>query len=133
MPVDGVGLQGHYRVGWPPIADLRATIEKYAAAGYSVKVSELDVSVYDDYSSGSFEAAAEVECTAAVADAQAEYYAALFSLFREFSGQLTSVTFWGVSDERTWLDSEPVSGRNDYPLLWNDAHEPKAAYYAVLP
>lgn len=133
VPVDGVGLQGHYRIGWPSIADLRTTLEKFVAAGYVVKISELDVSVYNDYPSGGFQPADETACTATTAALQAEYYAALFELFREYAEHITSVTFWGVSDDQTWLDSEPVAGRNDYPLLWNDDHEPKASYFAVLP
>jgi endo-1,4-beta-xylanase len=133
VPVDGVGLQGHYRIGWPSIADLRVTIEKYITARYQVKISELDVSIYDDYSSGGFQAQTEGACTDAIAQAQAQYYASLFALFREFGDHIHSVTFWGISDEQTWLDNEPVSGRNDYPLLWNDEHEAKAAYYSILP
>jgi endo-1,4-beta-xylanase len=45
---------------------------------------------------------------------------------------MTSVTVWGVSDDATWLDNEPVSGRNDYPLLFDDAHQPKDAVAAIL-
>lgn len=132
LKIDGVGDQGHYRIDWPPVSEIRATYDKLTAAGYKLKVSELDVSLYNDYPSGSFEPAPELEFTAALESQQAERYGALFELFREYSGDLTSVTLWGVTDDRTWLDNEPVEGRNDHPLLWNDAKEPKAALEAIL-
>ncbi len=132
LKIDGVGDQGHYRIDWPPISEIRATYDKITAAGYKLKVSELDVSLYNDYPAGSFEAAPEVEFTAALEAQQATRYGALFELFRDYSADLTSVTVWGVTDDRTWLDNEPVSGRNDHPLLWNDAKEPKEALRVIL-
>ena len=63
---------------------------------------------------------------------QAKRFSDLFALYRKNKQHITSVTFWGVSDDQTWLDNEPVPGRNDYPLLYNDAHAPKAARAAIM-
>ena len=59
-------------------------------------------------------------------------YRALTELFGANKEHITSVTFWGVSDERSWLNNEPVQGRTDYPLLWDVMHKPKAALQAIL-
>ena len=130
--IDGIGFQSHERLRFPAAQSLRNAFEAFASAGYKLKVSELDVTVYDDYRTGSFVPEPEVEFTSDLEATQAARYAELFQVYREHRADITSVTFWGVSDDRTWLDYEPVLGRNDHPLLYDDAHEPKAARAAIL-
>lgn len=130
--VDGIGMQFHVRLDWPSIADLDATMEKIIAAGYKIKVSELDVNLYNDYPDGKFKAAPEVDFTPELAQTQAKRYAELFALFRKHKEHITSVTLWGIADDSTWLDHEPVGGRNNHPLLFDDQHRPKAAAAAIL-
>jgi endo-1,4-beta-xylanase len=44
VPIDGVGLQSHYNVTKPPTAEaLREDIQRYAALGLKVHITELDV------------------------------------------------------------------------------------------
>lgn len=132
IQIDGVGFQSHENMTWPSAADLQIAIDKFKAAGYKVKISELDVTVYADYSTGSFVASPAVTMTADLAAKQAQRFANLFSVYRKNKDQITSVTFWGVSDDNTWLDNEPVPGRNDYPLLYDDLHAPKAVRAAIM-
>ncbi|MDI9497023.1 MAG: recombinase family protein [Bacillota bacterium] len=40
--------------------------------------------------------------------------------------------FWGVADDATWLDKFPVRGRKNWPLLFDEAHQQKPAYEALL-
>jgi endo-1,4-beta-xylanase len=54
IQVDGVGFQSHENLTWPTTTDLQAAFDKFNAAGYKVKISELDVTVYQDYATGSF-------------------------------------------------------------------------------
>jgi endo-1,4-beta-xylanase len=117
---------------WPAIADLQVAFDKVSAAGYKIKISELDVTVYADYVTGTFEPQPEVPFTAALETTQAKRFASLFALYRKNKNSITSVTVWGVSDDRTWLDNEPVVGRDDYPLLFDDAHQPKAARASIV-
>lgn len=131
LQIDGVGFQGHENINWPSVGELQVAFDKFRAAGYKVKVSELDVSVYDDYSTGSFVASPGVELTAELEAKQAKRFGDLFALYRKNKDIMTSVTFWGVSDDMTWLDST-VPGRNDHPLIYNDAHTPKAARAAIM-
>jgi endo-1,4-beta-xylanase len=124
--VDGIGFQSHESMTWPSASDLQSAFDKFAAAGYALKISELDVTVYSDA------AAPEVPYTPALEAAQAERFATLFSVYRNNQHSITSVTFWGVSDDRSWLDNQPVVGRDDYPLLYKDANTPKAARAAIM-
>lgn len=132
IQVDGIGFQSHENMTWPSPADLQGAFDKFVTAGYKLKVSELDVTVYSDYATGPFVPSPEVPFTPTLEAAQAKRFADLFALYRKNKANITSVTFWGVSDDHTWLDDEPVAGRNDYPLLYNDAHEPKAAVAAIM-
>ena len=63
---------------------------------------------------------------------QAEKYAEVFKIFREYKKVITGVTFWNVSDKRTWLDDYPVRGRKNYPLLFDQNQQPKRAYWSVV-
>ncbi len=130
--VDGIGDQAHWRVDWPSSTELEGVIEKIADAGYLVKISELDLNVYNDYPAPdySFVAAPEVPFDPTIDASLATRYADLFAMLRRQAANLTSVTFWGFRDEDSWLNNEPVANRANYPLLFNAAG-PKAAYSAI--
>jgi endo-1,4-beta-xylanase len=132
IQVDGVGFQSHENMTWPSTTDLQSAFDKFVAAGYKTKISELDITVYSDYTTGSFVASPAVELTAELEAEQAKRFTDLFALYRKNKSHITSVTFWGVSDDQTWLDHDPVPGRNDYPLLYNEQHQPKAARAAIM-
>lgn len=131
--VDGIGDQAHYRIDWPGVPELRSTFQSFVDAGLQLKVSELDLNVYNDYPPPdyAFDPADEVPFSASLDTQLASRYSDLFALFREFAPHLTSVTFWGINDDRSWLNDEPVADRANYPLLWDASFEPKAAFEAV--
>jgi len=130
--VDGVGFQSHEGMAWPAPSDLQGAFDEFVAAGYKLKISELDVTVYDDYATGSFVPSPAVPYTPELETAQAQRFAALFTVYRNNHSNISSVTFWGVSDDHSWLNNQPVVGRADYPLLYNQAHTPKAARAAIM-
>jgi len=131
LPIDGVGFQSHEVMTWPSPSEVQAAINKFKTAGYKVKISELDVSMYNDYSTGSFVASPAVEFTPELEAKQAKRYADLFAVYRANKDVITSVTVWGVSDEQSWLNTS-VPGRADFPLLYDAQHRPKAARAAIL-
>ena len=45
VQVDGIGLQGHYHLDDPELADLEASIEAFTDLGVQVMITELDISV----------------------------------------------------------------------------------------
>jgi endo-1,4-beta-xylanase len=45
VPVTGVGLQGHYGIDWPSVAQLDTAIAAFAKLGVKVMITELDVDV----------------------------------------------------------------------------------------
>jgi endo-1,4-beta-xylanase len=131
ITIDGVGFQSHEVMTWPSPTEIQVAIDKFKSAGYKVKISELDVSMYNDYSTGTFVASPAIEFTADVAAKQAKRYADLFRVYRANKDVITSVTLWGVSDEQSWL-TDSVPGRADFPLLYDAQHMPKPARAAIL-
>ena len=45
VPIDAVGMQGHYRLKWPEVGEVELAIRDFAALGLKVMISELDVDV----------------------------------------------------------------------------------------
>jgi endo-1,4-beta-xylanase len=128
VPVDGIGIQGHWNVHYDLAADLDAAIKRFASLGLEVQITELDMSVYrhDDIETRYREPPPEL------LDLQARRYGEIFQVLRDNADSITGVTFWGISDEKTWLDNFPVSGRKNWPLVFDENMEPKASYYAIL-
>lgn len=128
VPVDGIGLQGHWNIINPSETDLRNAITKYASLGLDIQITELDVSVYSssetDPSDNLFTAEREQK--------QREKYAMIFRVFRDMRNSIDGVTFWNVSDRYSWLDNFPVKGRKNYPLLFDQKLQPKKAYWDVI-
>jgi len=131
LRVDGVGIQGHVNLEWPKLDEFAKAIDEFAAEGLLVKISELDVSVYpgDDYDRKKYER--ERVYDQALEERLAARYVELFRLFLDKSQSLTSVMFWGLSDDHTWLNGWPI-GRKNYPLLLDRGHRPKLALTRLL-
>jgi endo-1,4-beta-xylanase len=127
VPVHGIGLQGHWRLDAPSARDIRASLDLYASLGVRLQVTELDVSVH----AGREPAAGAAEPAPELLERQAERYAEIFAIFREYRAVIDAVTLWGIADDATWLDNFPVRGRKDWPLLFDTHHRPKPAFAAV--
>ncbi|MNZ66566.1 Endo-1,4-beta-xylanase B [compost metagenome] len=128
VPIHGIGLQGHWNLNGPSLEDIRAAIERYAALGLQLHVTELDISLFD------FEDRRTdlTRPTAELLELQAERYDQIFRLFREYKDVITSVTFWGAADDYTWLDDFPVRGRKNWPFVFDEKHQPKSSFWRIV-
>jgi endo-1,4-beta-xylanase len=139
-----IGLQEHDNMDWPSTNQVDETISAFAQLGVKVMVTELDV---DLLPSATRSRTAEVSMSVAGSDELNPYatglpdslqqklaqrYADLFSVFVAHRGQITRVTFWGVTDGDSWLNDWPVRGRTSYPLLFDRNGHPKPAFAAVI-
>ena len=142
IPIHGIGLQTHintrpsvvptHQSYHQTIDNIERAIQRYASLGLEVQITELDMSVYvggQKYTPDEF--FTDESLPNAVLAEQAERYKALFAMLRRNSDVISSVTFWGIADDNTWL-SEFDSGRSDFPLLFNKKHQPKPAFYAIM-
>lgn len=132
VPIHGVGLQGHWSIYEPAAGELETSIERFAALGLQVQITELDVSVYPKEHERREKADTDFSVfTAEMEKRQIEQYRMLFEVFRKHRKKITGVTFWNLTDKSSWLDHFPVEGRKDYPLLFDIHQEPKKAFHAV--
>jgi endo-1,4-beta-xylanase len=132
VPIDAVGLQGHWSNDITAEM-LQTAIDRISAFGFKIQVTELDVTTYTAYhGDGAKNQVQETQpYTKQVEDNLADSYRRFFEVLHKNAGKVTSVTFWGLDDGRTWLNGFPVRGRTDYPLLFDRELKPKKAYYSV--
>jgi endo-1,4-beta-xylanase len=129
VPVQGMGLQGHWSIDDPSGQQLRDAIERFSSLGLQIQITELDMSVYPIHTKYTFPAGV---LTPEIELIQAKRYTDLFHLFVQYASVITGITFWNVTDRHTWLDQVPVKGRKNFPLLFDTEGEPKAAYWQIL-
>lgn len=144
VTVAGIGMQGHYLVGWPGVGLLDSTISEFAALGVKVMITELDLDILPQPDpSMSAEISRRFEYEAKLNPYKdglpqekqqelANRYAELFGVFVKNSDKISRVTFWGVEDGSSWLNTFPVAGRTNYPLLFGRDGKPKPAFDAVV-
>ena len=133
VPINGVGLQGHWSIYEPTTQQLEESINKFASLGLKVQITELDLSVYPkEHERRDRKDTDKSEFTPEMNDRQAAHYKMLFDVFRKHRNQLTGVTFWNLTDRYSWLDNFPVPNRKDYPLLFDQNGQPKKAFASVV-
>jgi GH35 family endo-1,4-beta-xylanase len=126
-PIHGVGIQGHWSTANVPYEALDKAIKDYASLGLKVSITELDVTIRGA-AGGQFGPGGrprEVK-PASPEDlkAQADAYAKLFAIFIKHKDVIERVTFWGLSDRRTWRFGQ-------HPLIFDASNQRKPAYAAI--
>jgi endo-1,4-beta-xylanase len=141
VPIDAIGLQGHYELDHLPLAELEATLAALRELRLKVVISELDLDViprsrwWADGGAHRDELSKldpyRESCPAEILRRQADQYAQLFRLFRNYADVIARVSFWDLHDGQSWLNGFPWK-RVNHPLLFDRAGHPKPAFDAVL-
>jgi endo-1,4-beta-xylanase len=125
--VSGIGTQNHHKLGSPSLENLDDSLAAFEQLGLKIHVTELDVDVLpaklNPYTEGLPEE---------VHQALAKRYAGLFTTYLLHRKSIARVTFWGVSDNVSWLNNFPTRGRTNHPLLFDREGNPKPAFDAVI-
>lgn len=136
--VDGIGIQGHWVLDHIPFQEIEASLIAFHAEGLAVAISELDLDPVPRHHGGADTAAREKGGDPAAGGLTpnqqqrlAEQYGRLFALFRKHQNKIARVTFWGLHDGRSWLNTWPWK-RTNHPLLWDRDLRAKPALTAVL-
>jgi beta-galactosidase len=133
VPVQGMGMQGHWSIFEPSEQELRTAMERYSSLGIKIQITELDLSVYKWEKESRKRVDMEDDpFTPEQEKLQVEKYDMIFRVFRDYRKVITGVTFWGVADHRSWLNNYPVRGRKNYPLLFDRNLNPKKSYFKVV-
>ena len=130
IPLDGIGHETHNAINYPSLQAMQNSIDTIhdLFPQLDQQITELDMSVYN---AGDRQSNYGSNIPPAVLAEQGWLYKAYFDLFRHERHTLTEVTFWGMADDGTWLDSFPVT-RTDYPLPFDMDLQAKPAYWGVV-
>ena len=147
--IDGVGIQAHWGLNYPKNHYVEEAIEKIAALGVKVMITEIDVDVLPLTKEGQIigqsmsEPQFQLEefkefldpyrdgLPAEVEEQLADRYEELFRIFYDHRDVIDRVTFWGTHDGSSWKNGYPVPGRTNYPLLFNRDLTPHEAFWRV--
>jgi endo-1,4-beta-xylanase len=142
--IDGIGLQGHWGLDYPPLDELETSIVAYSKLDVQVMITELDLNILPlpapemgaDIALN-FELQKELnpypeELPDSMQEKLANRYAELFMVLNKHHNSISRVTLWGVHDGQSWSNNWPVRGRTAYPLLFDRKFQPKPAFYAVI-
>ena len=116
--IDGIGMQTHIGIESPSITVIDSSVRAYAELGLELQITELDVGMT---------ANSEADLLK-----QATRYKRLFLFIQKWVKDginLTNVTFWGTTDDRSWLNKPDIPS---YPLLFDKDVQKKPAFFGVL-
>jgi endo-1,4-beta-xylanase len=128
--IEGIGMQEHHNTGVSASA-IRATLNLFKPLGVKISVSELDVMIvtYNEFSPYGHGPGKQNSITGDKRTSglkrQAELYGEYFKVYLEFSDIIERVSFWGVTDDKSWRSA-------GLPLLFDPDGNAKDAYYSVI-
>jgi endo-1,4-beta-xylanase len=114
VPINGVGLESHFILGQVP-SSMLANMQRFAALGVDVAVTELDDRI-------------QLPASSANLQQQASDFAAVVQNCLQVS-RCVGVTQWGVGDADSWIPSA-FSGFGA-ATMFDQNYQPKPAYTAV--
>ncbi len=126
VPIDGIGMQGHYNIYGPSMEDIENAIKKYSTVVKHIHFTEIDIRANEEMGGALQFSRGENNVVAPYIETlhQNMYYQ-LFKVLRRNKDVIDVVTFWNVSDRDSWV------GVNNYPLLFDKDLKPKKAYEIV--
>jgi len=119
--IEGLGIQSHYYIKWFDEKLVRSALEKFSKLDIEISISELDVTA-TGYEMGGGK---DIIMSEYDALKQADIYARLFKIYREYSACISRVTMWGIDDHNSWLSAGT-------PCIFDRYLNPKKAYNAVF-
>jgi len=126
VPIDGIGMQGHYNIYFPDEDQLDLTITKFKELVKHIHITELDLRMNNESGGQLMFSRGEAKPMAGyMATLQTDQYSRLFKVFRKHKDVIDNVTFWNLGDRDSWL------GVNNHPLPFDEQYKPKQCYRAI--
>ena len=126
VPIDGIGMQGHYNIYGPKEEDIDRAISLYKTVVSHIHVTELDIRVNNEMGGQLRFRRDSVTVSDSIKQYLADQYARVFRVFRNHKDVIDCVTLWNLSDRDSWL------GAANYALPFDDKYQPKMAYTYIL-
>jgi len=124
IPIDGIGMQMHIDINTDSTG-ITAALQKLAATGLKIHVSELDISINPGNDQ-------HLVFTDALKQAQGAKYQFVAETYRTSvpQSQQYGITTWEFSDAVSWI---PIYyNRPDWPLPFDSGYNKKPAFYGLL-
>jgi endo-1,4-beta-xylanase len=119
IPIDGVGFQMHVFMDYPSIADISAAMKKVVDKNLLVKITELDISINNPYSSN-WPSSRVTSLTDNLLRAQKKRYCEIVKAYLDTvpAAQRGGITVWGTTDSNTWLNDLHRTAFNNLAIAW---------------
>ncbi len=119
VPINGVGLEMHVSLDeYPHPEDVLANMQRLAALGLEVQITEMDVKIQND-----------TRPLQARLTAQAQIYRDMLSVCLAIK-RCTAFIMWGFTDRHSWIPD--ATGHQDAPLIFDEEYRPKPAFFALV-
>ena len=126
VPIDGIGMQGHYNIYFPDEDQLEKAIVRFKELVKHIHITELDLRMNNESGGQLMFSRGEAKpMPAYMGTLQTDQYARLFKVFRRHADVIDNVTFWNLGDKDSWL------GVNNHPLPFDENYRPKACFRAI--
>ena len=125
VPIDGIGMQGHYNVYGPSMEDVDAALTKYSTIVKYIHITELDIRANQEMGGQLNFSRDGGNISQVVKTLQEDQYARLFKVLRKHKDVVDNVTFWNLSDRDSWL------GARNYPLPYDENYKAKRVYSII--
>ena len=125
VPIDGIGMQGHYNVYGPSMEDVDAALKKYSTIVKHIHITELDIRANQEMGGQLNFSRDGGNISQVVKTLQEDQYARLFKVLRKHKDVVDNVTFWNLSDRDSWL------GARNYPLPYDENYKAKRVYSII--
>lgn len=125
VPIDGIGMQGHYNIYGPSMEDVDAALTKYSTIVKHIHITELDIRANEEMGGQLNFSRGGTDISQVVKTLQEDQYTRLFRVLRKHKDVVDNVTFWNLSDRDSWL------GARNYPLPYDENYKAKRVYSLI--
>ena len=126
VPIDGIGMQGHYNIYFPDEDQLDLAITRFKELVNHIHITELDLRT--NMESGGqlvFSQGGNKQQPPHIAALQEDQYNRIFKIYRKHRDVIDNVTFWNLSDKDSWL------GVNNHPLPFDENFKAKRSLAVI--
>jgi GH35 family endo-1,4-beta-xylanase/enterochelin esterase-like enzyme len=126
VPIDGIGMQGHYNIYSPDEEALDKAISRFSEIVNTIHITELDLRTNTESGGQLMFSRGEAKPQAPyIATIQEDQYNRIFKVFRKHKDVIKNVTFWNLSDKDSWL------GVNNHPLPFDENFKAKRSLAVI--
>lgn len=131
LRVDKIGLQSHFMSDFVVMEEYEDALKMYSSLGVRLDVTELDIRALNAKEKKSGQNPFAKGITKEREYDQADIYAELFNLYREYKDNVDRVNFWTFYDGEAWWNEENYQ-KTEFSGIFDRAYKAKPLYWAIV-